>query len=92
MTRETVIADTPARRATSSIVALPRLRRLALAIDAPSLIVAIEPDHHWQFARGQRQFQRRRAIPPRRSFNIEIAPHSFSVFKPEPAVGGGKAQ
>jgi hypothetical protein len=32
MTRDTVIADTPAIRATSSIVTLPRLRRLGLLI------------------------------------------------------------
>ena len=35
MTRETVIADTPAARATSSIVIVPRLRRLGLAIQLP---------------------------------------------------------
>jgi len=32
MTRETVIAETPAARATSSIVVAPRLRRLGFAI------------------------------------------------------------
>jgi hypothetical protein len=32
MTRDTVMADTPAIRATSSIVTLPRLRRLGLLI------------------------------------------------------------
>jgi hypothetical protein len=32
MTRETVIAETPAARATSSIVVTPRLRLLGLAI------------------------------------------------------------
>jgi hypothetical protein len=34
MTRETVIADTPAERATSSIVTVPRLRRLDLLVVA----------------------------------------------------------
>jgi hypothetical protein len=33
ITRDTVIADTPTSRATSSIVIAPRLRRLGLAID-----------------------------------------------------------
>jgi len=28
-------------------------------------------------------FTRRRALPPRRSFDVEIAPHSFRVFRPE---------
>jgi hypothetical protein len=37
-------------------------------------------------------FTRRRSLPPRRSFNIEIAPHSFRVFKPEPSAGEGRAQ
>jgi hypothetical protein len=37
-------------------------------------------------------FTRRRALPPRRTFNIEIAPHSFRVFKPEPSAGEGRAQ
>jgi len=32
MTRETVIAETPAARATSSIVVAPRLRRLGFAM------------------------------------------------------------
>jgi hypothetical protein len=35
MTRETVIAETPDASATSAMVAVPRLRRLALAIDSP---------------------------------------------------------
>src|SRR3954466_2923122 len=56
ITRDTVIADTPAARATSSIVTLPRLRRLALgaapihsllspgnsiATDGPAAMVAL---------------------------------------------------
>jgi hypothetical protein len=32
ITRDTVIAETPAERATSSIVVTPRVRRLGLAI------------------------------------------------------------
>jgi hypothetical protein len=37
MTRETVIADTPAAAATSSIVIVPLLRRLGLAIHSLSI-------------------------------------------------------
>ena len=36
--RETVIAETPASRATSSIVRLPRLRRLDLCIVAIGMV------------------------------------------------------
>jgi hypothetical protein len=39
MTRDTVIAETPATRATSSIVVLPRLLRLAFAIQPPETTV-----------------------------------------------------
>src|SRR5256885_7152915 len=50
-TRETVIADTPAARATSSIVTAPRPRRLGLAIPLPRRRLLGEARRQCKFAR-----------------------------------------